>query len=222
MIIFNSHLGGLHDYSSEFYGLNIKSLCQPAVLPLSTSFLCSVKSLNEDYHDQGVYSLVFDSSVSKEGAEDCVLEMVCQRLSQEFQLVEGIDMTPYRTYLANHNIGSLTKGKSDVEELYILSMGHRIHFLLYNRIQREVKVSRIKLMNASSDPSDKSGGVRTRYEYELWVPPTMRFHVMTQNFFQYPVPEYSWNTADAIITGYNNLEPPFGKYKMQCIHAYIP
>jgi hypothetical protein len=180
-----------------------------------------VKSLNEDYHDQGMYSLVFNSNVSKEEAENCVLEMVCQRLSQEFQLVEGIDMSPYRTYLANHNIGSLSKGKSDIEELYILSMGHRIHFLLYNYLQREVKVSRIKLINASSDPSDKSGGVWTRYEYELWVPPTKRFHVMTQSFFQYPVPEYSWNTADAIIMGYNNLEPPFRKYFSVCMYRNI-
>ena len=98
--------GSSHDYATKYYGLNLKSLCQPAILPLSTDFLPSVKSLNDDYLHQGTYSLLINNNSSSSNSSgssssnnnssgtvsgdkgvasesyNCVNEMICQRLSQ--------------------------------------------------------------------------------------------------------------------------------------------
>ena len=130
----------------------------------------------------GTYNLILTDDLfpTFESKQNCVLEMICQRLSQEFQLVEGINMTPYWSYLTTHleinsagtsnsnsnntnrvattnqaiinntttNTNTTTNNSTSMsttttpiisnmsssvavgEELYILSMGHRIHFLL--------------------------------------------------------------------------------------------
>ena len=64
---------------SARYGLNLKSLCQPAILPLSTSFLVPLKNLKDDYSIQGTYQLYIEKHDS---AAAFVLEVICQRLSQ--------------------------------------------------------------------------------------------------------------------------------------------
>ena len=86
------YTGSSHDYATKYYGLNLKSLCQPAILPLSTDFLPSVKSLNDDYLHQGTYSLLINNNSSSNSSGNskgvasesynCVNEMICQRLSQ--------------------------------------------------------------------------------------------------------------------------------------------
>ena len=98
-ILYSICTGSSHDYATKYYGLNLKSLCQPAILPLSTDFLPSVKSLNDDYLHQGTYSLLINNNSSSNSSSsggssssnskglasesyNCVNEMICQRLSQ--------------------------------------------------------------------------------------------------------------------------------------------
>ena len=106
-MLYSIYTGSSHDYATKYYGLNLKSLCQPAILPLSTDFLPSVRSLNDDYLHQGTYSLLINnnSSSNSSGSSssgggggsssgggnskgvasesyNCVNEMICQRLSQ--------------------------------------------------------------------------------------------------------------------------------------------
>lgn len=54
---------GSHIDSTQYYGLNMKSLCQPAVLPLSTNFLASPRSLKDDYFHQGMNTIIDDKQV---------------------------------------------------------------------------------------------------------------------------------------------------------------
>ena len=99
------------------YGLNMKSLCQPAMLPLTTSYVPTVTQLNEEYHIQGDYELIMDKQLcSFMSAEDLLTEMICQRLSQEFQLVEietnmDEELLGYKNYILSNGSwsGSIKK-----------------------------------------------------------------------------------------------------------------
>ena len=218
------------------HALNMKSLCQPAVLPLTTDYLPPIKDLEGTQHPNAHfaykkqtnftsshYSLILDPSVCAYSAPEHLLkEMVCQRLTQEFQLIRGFDVMPYKKLIPGYlqppkpttlplqsvghsgvGISQSIRGDSilDAEEVdgeslfYVLSMGHRIQFLAYVPSKSEVKVSRYV-----------STGVQTaaNYEYELWVPQLQRFQRITQTFRQFPEPEYNWNVHDEILLG--NLE----------------
>ncbi len=156
------------------YGLNMKSLCQPAILPLTTSYIPSVTQLNEEYHIQGDYELIMDKQLCAfMSAEDLLTEMICQRLSQEFQLVEietnmNEELLAYKNYILsngswsgsvlkkpstnisksnqinNNNKYNSSNNKNNEKELfYILSMGHRIQFLSYDPSMSQVRVTRL-------------------------------------------------------------------------------
>ena len=135
---------------------------------------------------------------------------------QEYQLVEGIDMLPYRTYLANHNLGSVRRGRpltlsilntatvpnkgsgtgsgtagdsdssNDDEVLYILSMGHRIHFILHLAYSQEIKIFRLiskhatpqistgfrsdfRQSNIDNNSYNNKVGIITKYRYNVWL-----------------------------------------------------
>ncbi|CAM9485076.1 unnamed protein product, partial [Ectocarpus fasciculatus] len=190
------------------HALNMKSLCQPAVLPLTTDYLPPIKDLEGTQHPyahfaykrqtnftSSHYSLILDPTVCAYSApENLLKEMVCQRLTQEFQLIRGFDVLPYRKLIP----GDITHALDEPEGesfFHVLSMGHRIQFLAYVPSKREVKVSRYV-----------STGVQTaaNYEYELWVPQLQRFQRITQTFRQFPEPEYNWNVHDESLLG--NLE----------------
>ena len=64
------------------YGLNWKSLTQPAVLPLNTDYLPSIKELETNYnvHQYTISIDRYDSPFLS--VQDALRELVCQRLSQ--------------------------------------------------------------------------------------------------------------------------------------------
>jgi hypothetical protein len=127
-------------------------------------------------------------------------------------LVEGVDLSPYWPFLSSHNIvlsGSTDKD-SIAEQLYILSMGHRIHFILYNSQQNEVRVFRLVSNSALSDMNELSGGVSASYKYYMFLPAMGRYQETSQRFSQYPSPEYNWNSTDAVIIEQIELDPTVG------------
>ena len=72
-----------------FTGLNWKSLCQPAILPLTTDYIPQVPDLKNSYSNSSPYQLLLDGKCAFDSPESLLQEMVCQRLSQDFQLVEA-------------------------------------------------------------------------------------------------------------------------------------
>ena len=130
-------------------------------------------------------------------------------------------MLPYRTYLANHNLGSVRRGRpltssilntgtvpnkgsgtgsgtggigaagdndnsNEDEVLYILSMGHRIHFILYQAYTQEIKIFRLISKYATPQIStdfrsdfrqsiidnnsyNNKVGIITKYMYNVWL-----------------------------------------------------
>lgn len=200
---------------STFYGLDWKSLSQPVILPLVTDYLPTVAELNANYEIQTQYSVVLDQSSPFSTVESLLTEMVCQRLSMEFQIVEGLsapDMIAYRGFFKN---GSINQPKTNVSSLllneknksiddsgdsYILSMGHRIQFLEHDRAEKKINVVQLRSKRGVND----SERIYT-YCYELWVPQLTCFQTLTQKFCQFPSVEYQWNSADQIVSGDEEL-----------------
>ena len=213
------------------YGLNWKSLSQPAILPLTTDYLASVNTLKEEYHIQGDYELIIDSNTCAfDTAKSLLTEMICQRLSQEYQLVdlEGNDdpFSAYKNYIVtNYNESSFSKKKQiasskndeDKDLFYILTMGHRIQFLFYNPSLRKVRVIRLLWAGPKTKPKDLHSpnpnsnqmeitNQTAEYSYLLWVPQLNKYQLMKQKFNQFPSPEYGWSNADEILLGNSELD----------------
>jgi hypothetical protein len=208
--------------------LNMKSLCQPAMLPLTTDYLPPVKDIEGNvnpYNAQAVqanqysesnYTLILDPSVCPfTTPENLLLEMVGQRLVQEYQLTKGIDIESYKKLIPGLVDGSESKGAMSQEQstqFYVLSMGHRIQFLAYLPARSEVKVSRYVTTGVQSTAT---------YKYEVWVPQLQRFQRVSQTFKQYPDPEYNWNVHDEILLGNMDQLPETIKPK-RLRYAIVP
>lgn len=65
------------------YGLNWKSLTQPAILPLTTDFVPSLKMMDKSYDVNNFYQLLIDKHESPFlTPEDLMQELICLRLTQ--------------------------------------------------------------------------------------------------------------------------------------------
>ena len=65
------------------YGLNWKSLCQPAILPLTTDYVPPLKMMERSYDVNNFYQLLVDKNESPFlTPEDLMQELICLRLSQ--------------------------------------------------------------------------------------------------------------------------------------------
>lgn len=128
--------------------------------------------------------------------------MVCQRLSMEYQLVDGVNPEEYT------KLNRTLSGRSKTST-YILTMGHRIHILAYDASGKgEIVVTRF----LSKRGTNSAKNTLDTYKFEVWVPHTQRFQTVTQTFFQYPQPEYWWNRADEILLGNEELDTDTPKY----------
>lgn len=199
-----------------YAGLNWKSLCQPAILPLTTDYIPQVPDLKNAYSTSSPYQLLLDEKCTFDNPESLLAEMVCQRLSQEFQLVEAesyADATlgpvfnplPYFDYaMKMDNSSDNSKSQADYSNrlFYILSMGHRIQFLFYDAATRNVKVTQLTSIR---DGSNRTAGSTASYTYELWVPQLSKYQAVTQQFTQFP-DEFLWNKVDSILLGDGELD----------------
>ena len=169
----NSQIATNDGYS--YYGLNWKSLCQPAILPITTDYVPKVTDLVNAYNIQTNYDLILDPRECPFATPQALLiEMVCQRLSQEYQLVEGdgFDPAPYLHYVLSTEGKSVNK-QSLSEKLstaasdkkievgdngvlfYVLSMGHRVQFLMYDPSNMLVKVVQLVSNKVEADGQDE-------------------------------------------------------------------
>eukprot|EP00605_Chrysophyceae_sp_TOSAG23-4_P001340 GSChrysophyteH1.ASY1.ANO1.1457.1 assembled CDS len=202
---YNSNISGGNNY----FGLNWKSLCQPAILPITTDYVPKVADLVNNYNIQTNYDLILDP---KEGPfvtpDSLVEEMVCQRLSQEFQLVEDkdFDAAPYLHYVKNvsgkntSNYGTVWEETAKLDDVifHILSMGHRVQFIMFDPSNMQVRV--IQLV------SKKLAKYSTAlYDYSIYVAQTRRFQVVRQQFWQFPS-DFFWNKVDNILFGASRFD----------------
>ena len=71
---------------------------KPAILPLTTDYLPSVDSIRNFYEAKVPYELTLDADSPFDCLGSMLIEMVCQRLTQEYQLIDKdkISIEPYR------------------------------------------------------------------------------------------------------------------------------
>ncbi|KAL4085840.1 hypothetical protein PRIC1_014849 [Phytophthora ramorum] len=163
--------------------LKWRSLCFPALLPLASDFMPAPKELQAHY-TESFYSVMLPERDEQNGVtfrdyRELVLEMVAQRLSQDFQLVSAED--------SSEKDGTVFR----------LSMGHRIHEIVYNEETQTIDVKRyLQKVTTRSDVDIME------YRYSLWSPVVDRFVNVAQEFRKYPQIEYQWNHLDQLICGY--------------------
>uniref|UniRef100_M4BL07 Uncharacterized protein n=1 Tax=Hyaloperonospora arabidopsidis (strain Emoy2) TaxID=559515 RepID=M4BL07_HYAAE len=166
--------------------LKWRSLCFPALLPLASDFMPAPKELQAHY-TESFYSVMLPERDEQNGVmfrdyRELVLEMVAQRLSQDFQLV---------SVEVSNEAGEKTG------TVFRLSMGHRIHEIVYNEETQTIDVKRyLQKVTTRSDVDIMA------YRYLLWSPIVNRFVAVGQEFRKYLQIEYQWNHLDQLICGY--------------------
>ncbi|KAL7680229.1 putative vacuolar membrane-associated protein Iml1 [Plasmopara halstedii] len=185
--------------------LKWRSLCFPALLPLASDFMPAPKELQAHY-TESFYSVMLPERDEQNGVtfrdyRELVLEMVAQRLSQEFQFVSAEDKSE-----------AGKKGST----IFRLSMGHRIHEIVYNEETQTIDVKRyLQRVTTQSDVDIME------YRYLLWSPTVDRFVAVAQEFRKYPKIEYQWNHLDQLICGYIDEMSEGIRYK-RTLHCIFP
>lgn len=203
-----------HAFSSQIvevniatrYELNYPSLCQPAILPLSTDYIPSIEDIKNNYYTFCDYHLMIDPTCSPyRNPETLLVEMINQRLAQDYQLVESnsMDVQQYKKFIL-----SADDCRDTPDQHFIaLSMGHRLQFLSYIPSKGSVQVH--GYMSKIGVNDENSGA---NYSYKLWSPYSKSFEITSQKFYQFP-PEYSWNFTDEALLGNNEDLPESSKAK---------
>ncbi|GAB9476289.1 Dep domain-containing protein, partial [Globisporangium polare] len=190
-------------------GPNWKSLTSPAILPLTTDYYPSAKDLHTSY-TESFYTLTLPSTMSEtvpkyNDHDELLIEMVCQRLASDFQLVatdSSTDLDP-----AYHHVPAVITNRGPSGEsrspnntiIYYLSMGHRIHQMIYDPELQTIDVKRYFQRDIQSQKNEAKN-----YRYSLWVDFTESFHPLQQKFHEYPQPEENWNSLDHLLCGYHD------------------
>lgn len=197
-------------------GPNWKSLTSPAILPLTTDYFPSPKDLHSCYNES-FYTLTLPAITAEmvpkyTSHEELLIEMVCQRLAGDFQLLsfgkENKPPTDVVESVVNSPANPRVKSPTTATKLrYRLSMGHRIHQLIYDPELQTIEVKKYSRHDTTPMPSG-TGGTDPRsasvhqYTYSLWVELTQSFHALQQTFHEFPKPEANWNSLDHLLCGY--------------------
>lgn len=182
--------------------LKWKSLCFPALLPLTSDFFPTTKELTAHY-TESLYSVTLPERDEQHGVtfrdySEFVTEMVVQRFSQDFQLVVVED------------------GSDKAGLVFRLSMGHRIHEIMFNEETQTVDVKRyLQKAKVRSDVDIME------YRYSLWSPVAHTFLSVSQEFRKYPRLEYAWNYLDQLICGYYDEMSEAIRYK-RILYCVVP
>lgn len=73
---------GAHEYHVD-YGLNWKSLTQPAILPINTDYMPNVAALVKGYDVQNFYQLLIDKHECPFPNPECLMqEMIASRVTR--------------------------------------------------------------------------------------------------------------------------------------------
>jgi hypothetical protein len=205
-------------------GPNWKSLCQPAILPVTIDVHPTPQELNDQSkYSFNHYQLNLDAMdlTYYTSHSELLMEMVRQRIVQDFQLVpqsvldrnrkeadHGLEITKPRTlpldtkintYDANVGASGRIKGSSPTNAngkiQHVLSMGHRFHIISCNPTSDCVDVVQYLAKNAYNNEYNTF-----TYNYNIWMPATQRYLKVSQTFQRFPE-EYPWNRLDNLICG---------------------
>ncbi|XP_057295818.1 GATOR complex protein DEPDC5-like isoform X1 [Hydractinia symbiolongicarpus] len=186
--------------SNVTQGVDWKSLCMPACLPLTLNYFpdeTSLRSVYFEYH----YTMVIEDlpdielEIQKEVGrfdrsflppDKKFLEMLSQRIAQGFQVVTNPDIVRILK-LENSALQSM---KFDPKKDYVLSMGLTIHHL--KLVDTEVHVTRYSL----HEPVTAKPFL---YRYNVWPHNCLQYSVAATEFQYEAAVKYNWNNLDRYI-----------------------
>ena len=194
-------------------GPNWKSLIQPAILPVAIDVYPNQQELNDQskysFRHYQLYLDAMDLTYYTSHSE-LLMEMVRQRIVQDFQLVPqsvmarkrrevelGMDPLKQRAPSSEwrksthdrmgENSGRNSLSSSSNEIRHVLSMGHRFHIISCNPTSDSVDVVEYLARNATNNKNNTF-----KYHYNIWMPATERYQQVSQTFQRFPE-EYPWN-----------------------------
>jgi hypothetical protein len=117
------------------------------------------------------------------------MEMVRQRITQDFQLVseDNINASNYRPEILRDGLSRSTDGKRSesfnghTNFRQFLSMGHRLQVLAYDAASDMIEVTRYTLKNAEQNISTNT----FKYQYQTYCQETQGFSPVVQTFDKY-------------------------------------
>lgn len=203
-------------------GPNWKSLTAPAILPISIDYFPNQEEIDREFTFSS-YNVTLSEFDHKNYAsnQDLYVEMVRQRLTQDFQVVseDCINASLYRREKhpkggSNGRVSS-TDGTSHPQALrQFLSMGHRLHVITYDPSADMIEVYRY-------DDKDTQNNVTFDYHYLAFCQETKRYGKTRQTFSKYSAP-YNWNKVDNIICGDDDREMREGMRFKRVMFGIIP
>ncbi|KAF8246200.1 hypothetical protein K440DRAFT_602761 [Wilcoxina mikolae CBS 423.85] len=182
-----------------------KSLCTPALLPLTTEHFPTAEQLATEYQESPyVISQNSDYELGESAGnrEALVRAMIALRLTQGFQIVVG------------NRVTEATQGRGDQMGIYdqnymctpgsscFMSRGSQIHQLIcdeeYNvEVKRYIRKPANALVTKKSENDEYTSYIKTLLKPD--------FKPVKASFHQ-PVSDYNWNYADQYIAGYEDLK----------------
>lgn len=149
------------------------------------------------------------------------MEMVRQRLTQDYQLVPLSHINPsnYRRQSLNRTVSGVgieSDGTTNVTRQF-LSMGHRLQVLSYDPSADVIEVT---LYDAKTT-REASGANSFIYHYHCFCQETQRYSKVVQTFEKY-MDAYNWNKVDRIICGDEQRELREGMRFKRLMFVVIP
>eukprot|EP00934_Nitzschia_sp_Nitz4_P008548 Nitzschia sp. Nitz4//scaffold69_size99277//30083//34681//NITZ4_004627-RA/size99277-processed-gene-0.56-mRNA-1//1//CDS//3329556697//8538//frame0 len=216
------------------------SLTAPAILPLSVDYFPTPQELR----DEGTflfnpYTVTLGGIENKHYAThaELLLEMVRQRLAQDFQIVTQAAMEDSENRSDTQRIGrnkssamvssanrrepfvpSLPPIKHDANGTirHHLSMGHRIQVLSYDPSSDTIEIVRYNRKNAQNDPNN----VHT-YRFMMYSSAVKGYTKSVQTFKKY-TERYNWNKVDNLVCGEEDRQLEDGMRFRSVMFGLVP
>lgn len=184
-----------------------KSLCTPALLPLTTEHFPTAEQLATEYQESPYVisqNSDYELGESSGNREALVKAMIALRLTQGFQIVVG----------PGSRGAEATQGRGGQSGIYgqkymctpgsscFMSRGAQIHQLICDE-EYNVEVKRFVRKPANALSTRKLDG---NDEYTSYIKTLMRIgYNPAKASFRQPVSDYNWNYADQYIAGYEEV-----------------
>lgn len=201
-------------------GPNWRSLTAPAILPISVGYFPNQSEVDLLF-TWGVNNITlkeFDRSYFSSN-KDLLMEMVRQRLTQDFQLVppshvntSNLRRETLRDGLANR--GHRESSSSGLMRQF-LSMGHRLQVLTYDEEADIIEITRYDAKDT------QNGNLTVRYYVYCFCEESQSYQKVVHNFSKFSQP-YNWNKFDRIICGDEDREMREGMRFRRIMFGLLP
>ena len=207
---------GEEEFKRHAY-VNWMSLCQPAILPLTTDFFPSEDALRDDFlfNTYSVSLLALDSATAHYNSHnDLMTELILQRLTQDMQIVPRTALPPKRQAANTH----------------VLSMGHRITQLSFKEAESVIEVTHYVARWASFSEQRKlmknndlalRARVMQDYSYSVFNKAQNTFVPNRQQFRKY-AEDYPWNPLDNLVCGDDDKILEENQNYRRILYALVP